>query len=107
VIVGLKILRDFEVEDVEELVKALRTLNVLDLTFEQVKRAIVKEFGGDYEDMECNDDAIDYVLSDLTNGNFYWEFKDNGSEKFTIYLCDPDNPFTKDGKEPKQKVSFT
>jgi len=106
-IVGLKILEDFEVGDAQELVEQLRKRNLLSLTLEQVKEKVKKEWNGtDFEDMVCDDDCIDYILADLADGCFYWEFEEY-SEVFKINIIDPEHPFTKDGKEPKVKVVFT
>jgi hypothetical protein len=107
VIVGLKILADFCIGDAEELVAELIKMKMLDLTLEQVKEKVKKEWNGtDWDDVICDDDCIDYILKDLANGCFYWEYKE-AEEMFTIYIVDPDKPFTKDGKLPKVKVQFS
>jgi hypothetical protein len=106
-IVGLKILADFEVGDAEELVTELRKRNLLSLTLEQVKEKVKKEWNGtNWDDVVCDDDCIDYILTDLADGCFYWEFEEP-LEVFKINIIDPEHPLTKDGKEPKVKVAFT
>jgi hypothetical protein len=106
-IVGLRILSDFQVGDAEELVEQLRKRNLLSLTLEQVKEKVKKEWQGtNFDDLICDDDCIDYILKDLADGCFYWEYH-NSSEQFTINIIDPNKPFTKDGKEPKVKVQFS
>lgn len=110
-IVGLKILDDFVVEDAEELVKELIKRNLIDFTLDEVKKLVEEAYEGQYkfDDVQLEDDCIDFILSDLAKGNFYWEFKD-GVDNFTIYVIDPDNPYTKSGKVPqknKVKVDFT
>ena len=109
-IVGMKILDDFEIGDAKELVEQLRERNLLNITLEQIKKIVKKEWDGsaDWDDLTIDSECIDYILKDLANGCFYWEYNDD-SEQFTIYVVDPDNPFTKEGKIPKFKeiVAFT
>jgi len=106
-IVGLKILSDFCVGDAEELVAELIKLRMLDLTLEQVKKIVEKEWKGEnWDDIQIQDDVVDYILANLADGCFYWEYKEP-EEMFTINIIDPDNPFTKDGKLPKVKVQFS
>ena len=105
-IVGLKILDDFQVRDAEELVEQLRKRNLLSLTLEQVKREVNKEWNdADWDDIVCDDECIDYILKNLANGCFYWEC--DRCDVFTINIIDPEKPFTKEGKMPKEVVSFT
>jgi hypothetical protein len=106
-IVGLKILDSFQIECAEQLVKELSSKGFLTLTLEQVKKLVEKAWDEnfDWEDLRCDDDCIDYILSDLANGYFYWECDNIGL--FTINIIDQNNPFFKHGSIPKEKVTFT
>jgi len=108
-IVGLKILDSFQIEDAKQLVKELNSKGFLTFTLEQVKKLVEKawdkKFAQNWEDLMDDDDCIEYILSDLANGYFYWECDEHGV--FTINVIDQKNPFFKHGSIPKEKVTFT
>ena len=104
-IVGMHIIDDFKVEDSEELVKELRERNLIDFTLEEVKELVSKEYNGaDFEDVQLEDDCLNYILEDLAKGNYFWEYHEEDKEMFTIYVIDTKDPFTIDGHVPDNKV---
>lgn len=103
-IVGMHIIDDFQVEDTEDLVKELRERNLIDFSLEEVKALVVKQYNGaDFDDVQLQDDCINYVLEDLAKGNYYWEWHDN-EDLFTIFVVNTKDPFYTDGHVPKAKV---
>ena len=80
----MHIIDDFQVEDTEDLVKELRERNLIDFSLEEVKALVVKQYNGaDFDDVQLQDDCINYVLEDLAKGNYYWEASLNGIAKWS------------------------
>lgn len=111
-IVGMKILDQFDVEDANELIEQLRDRKLLNFTLDEVKEKVKKEWkmesDFDWETMSLESDVLDFILAYLANGFYSWDYNDN-SEDFTITVVDQTNPYFSNGKEPndKEKVAFT